>query len=247
MGPTATAATATTAPATTARPTADGFVARLVALPPRPSGPALGGDDGRPVLGLRMGDVFALAGEHADLPIDEVERLLDEDLHEARVGALNIMGRQARAASTPMAHRRDLHELYLRRTDRIDTWDLVDLSAHHVVGGWLHASGEPRDVLDVLAASPHPWERRIGMWATFHLVRRGELDDCFRLAETLAADDHEMVRTVVGGMLREAGKQDGARLRSFLDAHAARMPRPALRAAVEKLPAAERAHYRALR
>jgi 3-methyladenine DNA glycosylase AlkD len=85
------------------------------------------------------------------------------------------------------------------------------------------------------------------MFATLHFIRRGELDDTFALAEILAEDEHEFVQTVTGGMLREAGKQDRSRLLAFLDENAARMPRRALRDAVEKLDPHERAHYRGLR
>jgi 3-methyladenine DNA glycosylase AlkD len=190
---------------------------------------------------VRMGEVFALAKRFVDLPVAEIDKLLDSDVHEVRVGALSIMGKQAGRKSTPDGVREELFELYLRRTDRINTWDLVDVSAHQVIGGYL--LDKPRDVLYRLAASPHWWERRIAMYATLTLVRAGDLDDTFAIAETLIADPHEMVQTVVGGMLREAGKHDRARLLGFLDRHAAAAPRVALRYAIEHLDPGQRAHY----
>jgi 3-methyladenine DNA glycosylase AlkD len=191
-----------------------------------------------------MRDVFALAKQFIDLPVAEIDKLLDSDVHEVRVGALSIMGKQAVRKSTPQDVRRELFELYLRRTDRINTWDLVDVSAHQVIGGYL--LGEPRDVLYRLARSRHWWERRIAMQATLTFVRAGDLDDTFALAEILISDEDDMVQTVVGGMLREAGKHDYDRLLGFLDRHAATAPRALLRYATEQLEPERRTHYRSL-
>jgi 3-methyladenine DNA glycosylase AlkD len=192
-----------------------------------------------------MREIVALATRYVDMDPEEIEKLLEDPAHEARIGAVSVMGKQATRKRTTAARKRELYELYLRRTDRIDTWDLVDVSAHHVVGGYL--ADKDRDVLFRLARSNNWWERRIAMFATLHFIRRGELDDTFALAEILAEDEHEFVQTVTGGMLREAGKQDRSRLLAFLDENAARMPRRALRDAVEKLDPHERAHYRGLR
>jgi 3-methyladenine DNA glycosylase AlkD len=191
-----------------------------------------------------MGDVFALARKFIDLPIAEIDTLLDSDTHEVRVGALSIMGKQAARKRTTEDTRRELFELYLRRTDRINTWDLVDVSAHQVIGGYL--LDKPRDVLYRLARSGKWWERRIAMHATLTFVRAGDLDDTFGLAEILVADEHEMVHTEVGGMLREAGKHDRDRLLAFLDRHAATAPRVLLRNAIEHLEPDQRAHYLSL-
>jgi 3-methyladenine DNA glycosylase AlkD len=194
---------------------------------------------------VRTGQIFGLAKEFIDLAPDEIERLLDSPRHEARVGAVSIMGKQATRKRTPDGRRRELYELYLRRTDRIDTWDLVDVSAHHVIGGYLF--DKPRGPLYDLARSRDWWERRIAMFSTLHFVRKGDLDDTFAIAEILVDDEHEMVQTVTGGLLREAGKHDRRRLLAFLDRHAANMPRRGLRDAIEHLDEDLRAHYRSLR
>ena len=96
-------------------------------------------------IGARMGDVFALAKEFTDMPLDEVEVLLDSPVHEVRVGAVSIMDFQARNKRTPPKRRKELFDLYIRRHDRINTWDLVDRSAPYVVGGYLF--DKPRDIL----------------------------------------------------------------------------------------------------
>jgi hypothetical protein len=192
-------------------------------------------------LGVRMGDVFALAKEAIDLPPDQIDQLLASPIHEARAGGLSIMGKQASRKQTPERRRKELYELYLRRTDRINDWDLVDISAHQVIGGYL--LDKPRDALYRLARSPRWWERRIAMFATLAFVRKGDLDDTFTLAGILVHDEHDLVQKVVGGVLREAGKHDRVRLLGFLDTHAATAPRVLLRYAIEHLDPDQRAHY----
>ena len=190
---------------------------------------------------VRTGTVFGLATKYIDLPPDEIVRLLQSPVHDVRVGAVSIMGKQFVRKKTPDRRRKELYDTYLAWTRRIDTWSLVDVSGHHVVGGWL--VDKPRDVLYELARSRHWWERRLAMWATMAFVRRGELDDTFAIAEILVDDPEHFVNTVVGGMVREAGKADLPRLLEFVDRHAATMPRIALRFAVEHQPADVRKRY----
>ena len=209
--------------------TAEQFVGRLDALP-------------TPV---RMGDIFALAQEFIELPIDDIDQLLQSPEHHQRVGALSIMGKQFNRRATTQTRRTELYELYLRRTNYIDTWDLVDLSGHHVVGGYLF--DKPRTLLYEMARSSDWWERRLAIFATLHFVRRGEVDDTFAIAEVLLQDAEDYVNKAVGGLLREAGKVDQARLVDFLDRHAATAPRVTLRYAVERLDPPLRQHYLTLR
>ena len=185
-----------------------------------------------------MGQIFALARAHMNMDLDEIEVVLESPDHRARVGAVSIMDFQARSRKTSPERRRELYELYLRRHDLIDTWDLVDRSVIHVVGEYL--VDEPRAVLDDLARSSRPMERRTAILATGAFIRRGQLDDTYRIAEQLIDDDEDLVHKAVGWMLREAGKRDVPRLTVFLDGHAATMPRVMLRYAIEKLPPAAR-------
>lgn len=230
--------------------TADGFLARLTDL----ASPAeldkyqrafrldenyRKGDDR--FIGVRMGHAFSLAREHVGMPLPEIERLMESDVHEARVGAMSIMDKQARAKKTGAAQRQALFDLYLRRLDRVNDWDLVDLAAQHVIGA--HLIDSPRNVLYELAADENPWARRTALVASFAFIRRGDLDDAFRLAELLASDKREAVSKAVGWVLRTAGDADRQRLLDFLEGHAATMPRVALRAAIEHLTPEQRSHY----
>ncbi|MEO3867422.1 DNA alkylation repair protein [Nonomuraea sp. B12E4] len=194
---------------------------------------------------VRMRDVFDLAKEFVDMPIGEIDKLLESQVHEVRVGAVSVMGKQFMKKQTTPERKKELFELYLRRTDRINDWDLVDVSAHQVIGGYL--LDKPRDVLYELARSEHWWERRIAVFATLTLIRKGDLDDLFRLAELLVDDEYDLVQKVVGGMLREAGKHDRARLLAYLDRYAAVAPRLLLSDAMEHLDKDQRAYYRSLK
>ena len=175
------------------------------------------------------------------MPTSEIEQLLAQDDHVSRVGAVSVMDWQARAKKTTAAQREELFDLYVRRHDLIDTWDLVDRAAPHVVGGYL--DDKPRDQLYVFAASEAPMERRTAIVATWFFIRKDDLDDTFAIAAILAHDPDDLVQKAVGGWVREAGKHDEPRLCAYLDEFAATMPRTALRYAVEKLPPERRAHY----
>jgi 3-methyladenine DNA glycosylase AlkD len=201
--------------------------------------------EGDSFIGVRMGQVFELAKRFIEMDPSEIERLLESDIHEVRAGALSIMDKQARRKRTPDDRRRELYELYRRRIDRINNWDLVDLAAPFVVGGYL-ADGD-RSPLHELARSEDVWERRTAIYATTYLIRRGEVDETFAVAELLLGDEEDLIHKAAGGCLRWAGDKDPGRLRTFLDEHAAEMPPTMLRYATEKLDKAERSRYRAMR
>jgi 3-methyladenine DNA glycosylase AlkD len=190
-------------------------------------------------LGVSPGNVFPVAKKFAELPLADVERLLESPYYEVRLGAVAIMDFQARAKRTTLAQREALYDLYLRRHDRIDNWDLVDRAAPHVVGGWL--ADKSRSVLYALAKSKRPSERRTAIVSTWFFIRADDVDDTFRIAELLVADEHDLVQKAVGSWLREAGKRDQPQLVRFLQRHAPTMPRTMLRYAMEKLPPATRA------
>lgn len=199
---------------------------------------------GAGVLGVRMGELFDITKRYAAMQIDETDRLLDEAEYEPRLAAFCVMDFAVRGARDD-AVRRERYELYLRRHDRIDTWDMVDRAAPRVIGEYLLTRS--RDPLFELADSSDPLRRRTAMTAPLGFLRRGDgaaRDDLLRLAALLLDDRDPVVAKPVGIALRHLGGVDPDRLVAFLDEHAERMPRPTLRAAVDKLPAGMR-HSRA--
>ena len=194
---------------------------------------------------VSMGQVFALAKELMGMAPEEIEKLLESSIHKVRAGAVSIMDWQARSKKTPEKRRKELFDLYIKRHDRINDWDLVDRSAPYVVGGYL--ADQRRDILYKLARSKSPWERRTAITATYYFIRQGDVDDTFKIAEILVNDPHDLVQKAVGGWVREAGKKDLKKLLAFLDKYAATMPRTILRYAIEHLDKEQRAHYMGLK
>jgi hypothetical protein len=146
--------------------------------------------------GVLMGQVFALAKEFIGMPPQEIEKLLESPMHEVRAGALSIMDKQGSSKKTLESRRKELFDLYLRRTDRMDNWDLVDLGAPYVVGRCLF--DKPRDVLWELARSERLWERRTAILSTSYVIRQGDVAGTFRIAEMLLTDDHDVVHKAPG-------------------------------------------------
>lgn len=192
-----------------------------------------------------MGKLFALAKEFSEMPLAEIEKLLESPIHEARAGALSIMAQQARRKKTLEERRKELFDLYIRRHDRVNNWDLVDLGALYVVG--IYLLDKPRDILYKLARSRNIWERRTAIVGTGQLIKRGEVADTFKIAAMLLKDDQDLIHKATGWMLRSAGGADRKRLLSFLDKHAATMPRTLLRYSIEHLDEKQRAHYMGLK
>jgi len=212
--------------------TANKFIKRLNALQP--------GDT--ELRGVRMGEIFKLGKEFQQMPVKEIEELMESPIHKVRVGALSIMGQCAKGKNCSKERLSELYALYIRRHDRINTWDLVDLAAYYIVGQYL--ADRPRGILYKLAGSKNQWERRTAIVATAHFILKlKETEDTFKIAEILVNDPEHFVHTGTGWMVRAAGDVDRPALLSFLDKHAATMPRVLLRYSIEKLDKREREHY----
>lgn len=192
-------------------------------------------------IGVRMGTIFNLAKEYMNMSLPEIEKLLEDEIHEVRVGALSIMGKKASQAKTTADELKGLYKLYIRRHDRINAWDLVDLAAYHVVGRYL--DDKPRDVLYTLARSKNTWERRTAIVATAHFIRQGDTADTYKIAAMLVHDKEDLIHKATGWMLRAAGGPNRQGLIGFLDKYAATMPRTTLRAALEHLDKKQREYY----
>jgi 3-methyladenine DNA glycosylase AlkD len=201
----------------------------------------LAADENDRILGVRMGQVFALAKEYVNMPLEEVEAMLASPIHEMRVGAVSIMDFQARSKKTMDKRRKELFDLYIKRHDRINTWDLVDRSAPWVVGSYL--VDKPRKILYKLARSKDMPERRTAIVSTLYFIGKGDVEDAFKLAEVLLQDREDLIHKANGWALRFAGDKDRQQLMSFLNKHAATMPRITLRYATEHFEKKQRDKY----
>ncbi|MGQ4616694.1 DNA alkylation repair protein [Nocardia sp. R7R-8] len=206
--------------------------------------------EGDVFLGVRVPACRQVAKRFAALPLDEIDQLLDSDVHEDRFAALVILNAHFAKASRPRsvddAARAAMVQLYLAavRRGRVNNWDLVDVSAEHIVGPWL--LDKPRDPLFELAGTESLWERRVALLSTFAFIKTGDASTTFALAELLLDDRRDLIQKALGWMLREVGKRvDRGLLTGFLDRHAPAMGRTALSYASEQLPPELRAEYRA--
>ena len=188
--------------------------------------------------GIRVPQIRRLAANHP-LPLEQAERLLHSAYHEDRLLALLILVRKF--AKADEAGQAAIYALYLRSTRYINNWDLVDVSAEHIVGAYL--SNKSQEPLDHLARSRTIWERRIAILATFHFIRRGNFDATLRIAGILLTDKEDLIHKAVGWMLREVGKRDIQKEEAFLGAHYRQMPRTMLRYAIERFPEEKRRSY----
>lgn len=157
--------------------------------------------EGDVFLGVRLPQLRRLSRECRGMPRSQVTRLLRSRFHEERLLALLIFVDAFRRGST--VERGQIYKLYLAHTRFINNWDLVDVSAYHIVGAWLQ--DRTRAPLRRLARSPLVWDRRIAIMATFHFIRRREFDDTFQIADMLIGDRHDLIQKAVGWMLREVG------------------------------------------
>ncbi|MFC9507960.1 DNA alkylation repair protein [Streptomyces sp. NPDC057002] len=194
------------------------------------------------LLGVRVPVVRGLARAHRDLALEDVEVLLRSRVHEERLAGLLVLAERMRTARGP--ERAALVDFYLAHTGCVDNWDLVDGSAHVVLGPWL-VDGPPdaTEILDRLAASASLWDRRIAVVATLALIREGRFEPTLRLVPALCRDPEPLIHKALGWMLREIGRRDAPLLVSFLERHQAELPRITVRYATELLPAGERARF----
>lgn len=196
--------------------------------------------EGDRFLGVVVPDQRKISRQFRDLPLAEIEKLLDHSFHECRLTGLLILVDQFERADTERL-RKGIYDFYLDKVDRVNNWDLVDATAHKIVGPYLLKRS--RKPLIRLARADHLWKNRIAMISTLHFIKHDEFETTLRLAEILLDHDHDLIHKAVGWMLREVGKRRMGVLSAFLDHHATKMPRTMLRYSIEKMDARNRERY----
>lgn len=195
--------------------------------------------EGDVFLGLIVPLTRSIAKANKQTPLSELQILMESDYHEARLCALLIVVEQFRKASE--TDRKTLYDFYLANAYRINNWDLVDVTCPHVVGAYLLNNDRSR--LYELAESNCLWEQRIAMVSTIAFIRNREYTDTLALAEKLMPHKHDLMHKAIGWMLREVGKKDRQTLTEFLEEYATRLPRTALRYAIEHYPEEQRQYF----
>ena len=173
---------------------------------------------------------------------EELEDCLASEYHEIRLAGLLALVEIFSHAKKDLALRQKCVDFYLAHTDRINNWDLVDLSCYPLLGAWL--LDKDRSLLYNLARDgKNIWEQRIGIVSTMTFIRHGQLDDTFAIADILLHHPHDLIQKAVGWLLREAGKRDTVALKAFLAPRYKTMPRTMLRYSIEKFPEEDRVKY----
>jgi len=189
--------------------------------------------EGDRFMGVTVPNIRKVVKSNKDVSLELVEKLLQSEWHEVRMCAVLLLVEKFKKQQEAVL------EVYLRNTERINNWDLVDLSAPQIVGGYLLNKSD-RSLLYRLAKSESLWERRIAIVSTLTFIRNGQFDDTIAISEMLLKDSHDLIHKATGWMLREMGKRDLALLREFLSKHSGTMSRTTLRYAIEKMDPDER-------
>ena len=192
--------------------------------------------EGDRFLGVTVPNIRAIAKQYKNVSLNEIRELMQSEWHEVRLCALLIMVEKSKKKDEAL--RQQLFDLYLSQTDRINNWDLVDLSCRFIVGEYL--LDKSRDILYQLAQNPLLWDNRIAIVSTYAFIRKGQLEDTYALSDLMMHHPHDLMHKAIGWMLREAGKRDANRLYNYVMNHRADMPRTMLRYAIEKFSPAER-------
>lgn len=192
-------------------------------------------------LGISVPYQRKIAKEFRDIGLDDIKKLIDNKVHEKRLIALLILIEKFRKSDD--FGKKEIFDFYLlsAKNNLVNNWDLVDLSAHQIVGGYL--SDKNRKIIYDLVSSENLWERRIAIISTFTFIRCGEFDDSLKISKVLLNDKQDLIQKAVGWMLREVGKKNVNILEEFLKLHYQKMPRTMLRYAIEKFDAEKRKMY----
>ena len=202
------------------------------------TGPGEYGEGDR-FLGITVPVQREVATIYRELPLTEIQKLLQSKTHEHRFTALEILVLQYEKGSSKI--QKDIYNFYIRNTQYINNWDLVDTSVEYIVGP--HLREKSKVLLYTWIKSKNMWERRMALVATFEFIRHDEFSDTLQLATLVLQDKHDLIHKASGWMLREVGKRDKQVLIRFLNEHASTMPRTMLRYAIEHFPAEERQKY----
>lgn len=195
--------------------------------------------EGDKFLGIRAPKTREIAKKYyKTTPLTEIQSMLDNPYHEIRLCALLIMV----FIYEKTDRKEEIVNLYLKNTKNINNWDLVDNTAHKIIGAHYIKTKNP-EIIKKLAESNHLWSERIAVVAQWSIVKTKEYALLLDLCEKFLTHRHDLMHKAVGWMLREAGKQDEAVLLGFLDKHCKTMPRTALRYAIERLSPGLRQYY----
>ena len=196
--------------------------------------------EGDKFLGLNVGQIRSVIKKYEDISLAQIKELLEGEFHEERLAAVLILVSQFEKGDEK--RKKEIYSFYLKNTKSINNWDLVDSSAHIIVGKYLYEKS--KDILFKLSESKNLWERRIAIIATFQEIKNGKSASALLIAEKLLGDQQDLMHKAVGWKLREVGKRCSQKEEEvFLKKYATIMPRTMLRYAIERFDEKKRQQY----
>ena len=193
------------------------------------------------------GDVFAglsvptsrkIARQFKGLSYNDLSKLIKSRIHEERLIALFILINRMKTAEAK--EKEKIYKFYIRNLKYVNNWDLVDLSAHKIIGEYLF--DKDKKLLFELRKG-RLWERRIAVMSTFNFIRNNDYRTTLKLCKLLLKDKEDLIHKATGWMLREIGNRNLKTEEDFLKQHYKIMPRTMLRYAIEKFPGKKRKAY----
>lgn len=221
--------------------------------------------EGDKFLGIVVPDTRKIVKLYRGVSRTIVNNLLDSEWHEERLCGLLLLvddyeqaekhiRKQYKVNKQKLSEeqvqkevrvvREDIAAYYLSKSDRINNWDLVDLSAWKIIGReMLLLKPEDRTLLYDLSKSDLLWEQRIAIVSTFGLIRDGQLGDTMKLSRIYLNHTHDLMHKACGWMMREVAKRDQELVEVFLEEFKDTMPRTMLRYAIEKFSPEQRDYF----
>ncbi|MDE6702859.1 MAG: DNA alkylation repair protein [Muribaculaceae bacterium] len=196
-------------------------------------------------IGLTVPDNRAVSRTFFDAPIEIIDSMIDNPVHEYRLAGLLALVERYRKTKDPVG-RNEIARHYIEICHKANNWDLVDLSTEYILGHEIVA-GRCLDDIERLSNSDNLWEQRVAIIATLTPIRQGELDLAFELCHRYISRPHPLLRKAVGWILRECGKKDRGRLEEFLAEHISEISATSLSYATEHFTPEARLKWRTLR
>jgi 3-methyladenine DNA glycosylase AlkD len=124
----------------------------------------------------------------------------------------------------------------------VTNWASCDTLCNHTVGEFVEMYPEFLERLKSFTASENRWMKRAAAVSLIVPARKGKfLSDVFEIAGLLLTDTDDLVQKGYGWMLKAASQAHRQEVFGYVMAEKSRMPRTALRYAIEKMPEEMRA------
>jgi 3-methyladenine DNA glycosylase AlkD len=193
-------------------------------------------------IGVSLPDIRKTIKPYRDISLSELKKTLYSPLHELRLAALLILVQQYKQQD--QSGQKKIYDFYLTHKSQVNNWDLVDVSAQHIVGDYIYSYQKNNiEVMHYMSMSNILWHRRISIISTWAYIKKYELGPCLEISKQLLNDKEDLIHKAVGWMLRESWKRDAVKIESFIKKKYAQMPRTCLRYAIEKMEETKRKSF----